>query len=64
MYVCICNVLTDQQVQSAVRSGVRDAYDVHPHLGCETRCGRCLPTIADIMDAELNTAEDAAMAAE
>ncbi len=51
MYVCICNALTDQQVTDVIEAGERDAHAVHPCLGCTTRCGKCLSTIADMMGA-------------
>ncbi|WP_417518407.1 (2Fe-2S)-binding protein [Minwuia sp.] len=54
MYVCICNALSDDQVAASIDGGVRDASEVHPHLGCQVRCGRCIPTIVDMMDARVN----------
>ncbi|WP_416896467.1 MAG: bacterioferritin-associated ferredoxin [Minwuia sp.] len=55
MYVCICNALSDRQVSGAIESGaVRDAHDLHPALSCRVQCGRCLPTIADMLDETLN----------
>ena len=50
MYVCICNALTDQQVMKVIEGGERDARAVHPRLGCVTRCGKCVTTIADMME--------------
>ncbi|MFQ5346325.1 MAG: bacterioferritin-associated ferredoxin [Rhodothalassiaceae bacterium] len=45
MYVCICNGLTEARVREAAReSGERrSAKAVYRHLGCEARCGLCLP---------------------
>ncbi|ANK82451.1 MAG: hypothetical protein TEF_17875 [Rhizobiales bacterium NRL2] len=63
MYVCICNALSDDQVTGAIRQGVDCAEDLHPHLGCEVRCGRCVSTIVEMMDAELNGAGDATLMA-
>lgn len=51
MYVCICNALTDGQINDVINGGECDALAVHPQLGCTTRCGKCIPTIADMMDA-------------
>ena len=56
MYVCICNALSDDQVATCIDGGVRDANAVHPALGCEVQCGRCIPTIVDMMDEQVNAA--------
>ena len=65
MYVCICNALTDSQISDVIDGGERDAMAVHRCLGCTTRCGKCLSTIADMMEARQQTAgADMAMAAE
>jgi len=65
MYVCICNALTDGQINEVIDGGERDALAVHPCLGCTTRCGKCLPTIADMMEARQQRASgDMSMAAE
>lgn len=54
MYVCICNALCDRTIREALDTGVERAGDVHARLGCETQCGRCLPTIADMLDGYRN----------
>ena len=65
MYVCICNALTDCQINEVIDSGERDALAVHPCLGCSTRCGKCVSTIADMMEARQQAATaDMSMAAE
>lgn len=58
MYVCICNAITDRQVRAAIGAGVRDPERVHPHLGCETQCGRCLDMICDMVDVATAGAPD------
>jgi bacterioferritin-associated ferredoxin len=54
MIVCSCNVLTDDDVRSAVHSAASDlprrARDVYGCLGCSAQCGRCARTIRKIMD--------------
>ena len=52
MIVCSCNVLTDQDVRTAVvaQQSVRSAAQVYGCLGCSPRCGRCAPTIRGILD--------------
>lgn len=54
MYVCICNALSDDQVVASIDAGIRDAHAVHPDHGCTVRCGRCIPTIVDMMNDRVN----------
>jgi bacterioferritin-associated ferredoxin len=57
MIVCSCNVLTDQDVRTAVRTGanLRSTGQVYGCLGCSAQCGRCARTIRRIMDEALAT---------
>jgi bacterioferritin-associated ferredoxin len=53
MIVCSCNVLSDHDVRSAVKTAganPRSAGDVYGCLGCSPQCGRCARTIKRIMD--------------
>ena len=52
MIVCSCNVLSDADVRTAlnVEAGPRTAGEVYGCLGCSPQCGRCAPTIRQIMD--------------
>lgn len=58
MIVCSCNVLTDQDVRTAVTATekVRTAGQVYGCLGCSAQCGRCATTIRRIMDEALDAA--------
>ena len=49
MIVCSCNVLSDQDVRSAVEAERR-------RLGCSAQCGRCAGTIRRLMDETLGSA--------
>ena len=57
MIVCSCNVLTDNDVRSALARivGPRTAGQVYDSLGCRAQCGYCARTIRRIMDEELAT---------
>ncbi|WP_095088280.1 (2Fe-2S)-binding protein [Mesorhizobium sophorae] len=60
MIVCSCNVLTDQDVRSAVKAGrPRSTGQVYGRLGCSPKCGRCALTIRRLMDEALGTARAA-----
>jgi bacterioferritin-associated ferredoxin len=56
MIVCSCNVLSDDDVRSAVESAQdlpRNAKQIYGCLGCSTECGRCARTIKTIIDEAL-----------
>ncbi len=54
MIVCSCNVLSDNQVRTAVTNAApRSAAQVYGCLGCSPQCGRCVTTIRRIMDEAL-----------
>jgi bacterioferritin-associated ferredoxin len=56
MIVCSCNVLTDQDVRSAVSAAEdlpRNAKQLYGCLGCSAECGRCARTIKTIIDEAL-----------
>jgi bacterioferritin-associated ferredoxin len=53
--VCSCNVLSDQQVRSAISRRARAqcaprVSQVYGGLGCSAQCGRCVGTIRQIMN--------------
>jgi bacterioferritin-associated ferredoxin len=41
VYVCVCNAVTDGEIRSAVKLGVRSLADLSATLGVATCCGRC-----------------------
>jgi len=55
MIVCSCNVLSDQDVRTAVAApgSPRTTGQVYDCLGCNAQCGRCARTIRRIMDEAL-----------
>jgi bacterioferritin-associated ferredoxin len=54
MIVCSCNVLSDQDVRSAVEAERRRSTSrVYGCLGCSAQCGRCAGTIRRLMDETL-----------
>ena len=61
MIVCSCNVISDHDVRSAVRTAEaapRTAGEVYGCLGCSAHCGRCALTIRNIMDQALGACPD------
>jgi len=41
MYVCICQAITDRQIESAVKDGAQTFYDLKDHIGVGSCCGSC-----------------------
>jgi bacterioferritin-associated ferredoxin len=65
MIVCSCNVLSDHDVRSAVKTAAacpRSTGEVYGCLGCSAQCGRCARTIKRIMDDALSVPCPAACA--
>jgi len=62
MIICSCNVLSDDEVRTAVAGSdlpSRTAGQVYGCLGCSPQCGRCARTIKRIMDEALGGCADA-----
>ncbi len=45
MYVCLCNGLTDTQIQGAIASGAGRTHDVYAACNCRAQCGTCTARI-------------------
>ncbi len=56
MIVCSCNVIREQQIRDAARSGISCVDDIYAHLGCELNCCQCLPFAEQIIDEEVRIA--------
>ena len=44
MFICICNAITERQVQAAVADGASSMADLQGQLGVATCCGCCADT--------------------
>ncbi len=51
MYVCICNAVTDREIEAAVDAGARRLRDLRRGLGVAGRCGKCAAQAKDILQA-------------
>ena len=51
MIVCVCNVLTESDVRTAVEGGAQSADAVYGHHGCERECGTCVSMIEGFLGA-------------
>lgn len=49
MFICICNAITERQVQTAVAGGAATMSDLQGQLGVATCCGCCADTAAEYL---------------
>ena len=42
MFICICNALTEKQVDDAIDNGAHSAEQVYAAHGCAPQCGKCV----------------------
>jgi bacterioferritin-associated ferredoxin len=49
MFICICNAITERQVQSAVAEGAATLSDLQAVLGIATCCGCCAETAGEYL---------------
>lgn len=49
MFICVCNAITERQVQEAVATGARSLSDLEAQLGVGGCCGCCRDTATDYL---------------
>ena len=49
MYICICNAVTQRQVEECARSGAASVEDLTSQLGVGAGCGRCRECAAKLL---------------
>lgn len=49
MYICVCNAISERQVQEAIAQGAADLSDLQATLGVATCCGQCAQTATDYL---------------
>ncbi len=59
MFVCLCRVVTDRQVEEAVRDGATTISDVGDHCDAGTGCGGCHDRLQEIIDKSVSSSEAA-----
>ena len=50
VFVCLCKVVTDGQVEDAIRGGADSVDEVGEECGAGTGCGACHEQIQDMID--------------
>jgi len=51
MYVCVCNSVTERQVQECAQAGVSTVDELTAELGVGAGCGRCRECAAECLKA-------------
>lgn len=57
MIVCLCNAITEKQVEAAIREGADSAEAVYDHYDGELQCSKCLPMMQDLVNHHLGGQE-------
>jgi bacterioferritin-associated ferredoxin len=49
VYICLCNGFTDRQVRRSTETGSVSVSQVYKALGCQPKCGKCVPIVRDML---------------
>ncbi|MEZ5998615.1 MAG: (2Fe-2S)-binding protein [Hyphomonas sp.] len=49
MIICVCNHINCKSVRAAVDAGAASPKDVQAHHGCKFQCGKCSPSIGEMI---------------
>ena len=64
MYICLCNAITDKQIEAAICDGACTVDCLKRCLGVSTQCGKCACHVEQILlDARAQGANSEAEAA-
>ena len=63
MFVCICNAITDRQIQETVAAGASTLGDLQAQLGVATCCGCCETCARQVLQETLDSRARAPQAA-
>lgn len=57
MIICNCNCLKERELMQACRPEMESAEDLYAALGCQLKCGRCVPYVQEIMMEQMGPAQ-------
>lgn len=57
MIICLCNNISDKEIEDAIERGSTKALDVYKALGCKPQCGSCTDYIKDKIIVKSNNIE-------
>ncbi|HCU88599.1 MAG TPA: hypothetical protein DGR97_01560 [Gammaproteobacteria bacterium] len=58
MYVCICNNVTEKDIERAVLNGACSMLCLRDHLGLSSKCGQCHGAARECLDSFLQLGLD------
>ncbi len=61
MFVCSCNMLTDQDVKRAVDDGATRPREIYAAQGCRAQCGNCVPGVLCLLRRALQARSEMAV---
>lgn len=47
--LCVCNFIPDRDIIKAIEKGASDLEEIKEYTGAGTSCGRCHPTIENML---------------
>lgn len=47
MYICLCNGLREKDIDAAIAEGAVNHSEVYQALGCNPKCGMCVPEVEE-----------------
>lgn len=50
MYVCVCNCVTERDVEESIEAGAATLEEVAYCTRAGTKCGSCLPVVAAMLE--------------
>ena len=57
MIICLCNNISEKEIEDAIERGSTKATDVYDALGCKPQCGSCMDFIKDKILVKSNNIE-------
>ena len=57
MIICLCNNISEKEIEDAIERGLTEATDVYDALGCKPQCGSWMDFIEDKILVKSNNIE-------
>lgn len=55
MIICVCNNISEREIQQAVELGVTSMSELHNDLGVATCCGKCFACAKHVLNESLES---------
>lgn len=52
MIVCVCKRISERELEAAIAEGASTVKALSRKTGCGTQCGRCVPTVREMLKHE------------